>query len=78
MARCIESLAAISRQTAPAGAAAQMYGAVEALREDIGIPITGPRRHTHASFIAFLEGVLGPTALPRPGNAAEVCPANGR
>jgi predicted ATPase/DNA-binding XRE family transcriptional regulator len=63
VARCIESLAAVSGKQRQPARAAQLYGAVEALREDIGIPITGPRRQTHAAFIAFLEGLLGPAAL---------------
>jgi predicted ATPase/DNA-binding XRE family transcriptional regulator len=63
VARCIESLAAVSGKQRRPARAAQLYGAVEALREDIGIPITGPRRQTHESFIAFLEGLLGPAAL---------------
>jgi predicted ATPase/DNA-binding XRE family transcriptional regulator len=63
VARCIESLAAVSGKQRQPARAAQLYGAVEALREDIGIPITGPRRQTHDSFITFLQGLLGPGAL---------------
>ena len=61
VARCIGGLASITvmaKQHRQLSRAAQLFGAVEALREEIGIPITSGGRAAHERVIALLERSL--------------------
>jgi len=64
VARCIGGLASIMvRQRRQLARAAQLFGAVEALREEIGISITSGGRAEHASVTGVLEHALGRAAF---------------
>jgi predicted ATPase/DNA-binding XRE family transcriptional regulator len=64
VARSLEGLASIlARRNRQLERAARLYGAAQALREEIGMPVAGSGQPEHDSQVEFLESLLGHRAL---------------
>ena len=71
VARCMESVAGIlAKQQRHAALAAQLFGAAEAMREQIGVPGSRSGRAAYASSVAVIELLLAPAHSRRRGSRA--------